>query len=105
VKLCEELPAARDAQSAAIVRTLVGDQGLEQATGEQVSIAFKASSGSRRQGARAWELRAAVDLAALLDARAPERARALLQPVFEPYAEGSDTSDLTAAERLLATLG
>ena len=33
------------------------------------------------------------------------RARALLQPVFEQFVEGSDTADLKAAERLLATLG
>ncbi len=61
---------------------------------------------SRRQGARAWELRTAVDLAALLAARGQrESARALLQPVFEQFDEGSDTADLKAAERLLATLG
>jgi tetratricopeptide (TPR) repeat protein len=61
---------------------------------------------SRRQGARAWELRTAVDLAKLLAAQGrPESARALLQPVLEQFAEGSDTADLKAAERLLATLG
>ena len=32
-------------------------------------------------------------------------ARALLRPVFETFAEGLDTADLTAAGRLLATLG
>jgi hypothetical protein len=61
---------------------------------------------SRRQGARAWELRAAVDLAKLLAPRGQtESARALLHPVFEHFPEGSDTTDLKAAERLLATLG
>jgi predicted ATPase/DNA-binding winged helix-turn-helix (wHTH) protein len=61
---------------------------------------------SRRQGARAWELRTAVDLAALwADHGRTEGARALLRPVFETFAEGSDTADLKAAERLLATLG
>jgi predicted ATPase/DNA-binding winged helix-turn-helix (wHTH) protein len=61
---------------------------------------------SRRQGARAWELRTATDLAALLASRGrPEKARALLQPVFEHFVEGSDTSDLNAAARLLQTLG
>ncbi len=61
---------------------------------------------SRRQGARAWELRTGVDLAALLAVQGrPESARALLQPVFEQFVEGSDTADLKAAERLLATLG
>jgi predicted ATPase/DNA-binding winged helix-turn-helix (wHTH) protein len=60
---------------------------------------------SRGQGARAWELRAAVDLATLwADQQRPKRARALLQPVFETFEEGSDTADLKDAERLLATL-
>ena len=61
---------------------------------------------SRRQGARAWELRAATDLAALFAGQGhSERGRALLRPVFEQFVEGSDTADLKAAERLLATLG
>ena len=61
---------------------------------------------SRRQGARAWELRTAVDLAALLASQGrSESGRLLLQPVFEQFAEGMDTADLKAAERLLASLG
>jgi predicted ATPase len=60
---------------------------------------------SLRQGARAWELRTAVDLAKLLAAQGrPEGAQALLQPVFELFVEGSDTTDLKAAARLLASL-
>jgi predicted ATPase len=60
---------------------------------------------SRRQGTRAWELRTVTDLARLLSARGRAHdARMLLQPVFEQFAEGSDTADLRAAERLLATL-
>ena len=47
---------------------------------------------SRRQGARAWELRTAVDLAALLAAQGrDDSVRALLQPVFERFVEGSGT--------------
>ena len=61
---------------------------------------------SRRQGARAWELRSATDLAELMCSQGrTERARPLLQPVFEQFAEGADTADLKAAERLLAKLG
>jgi predicted ATPase len=61
---------------------------------------------SRRQSARAWELRTATDLAALFAGQGrSESGRALLQPVFKQFAEGLDTADLTAAGRLLATLG
>jgi predicted ATPase/DNA-binding winged helix-turn-helix (wHTH) protein len=61
---------------------------------------------SRRQGARAWELRTATDLATLFAGQGrSERGRAVLQTVFEQFVEGSDTADVKAAERLLATLG
>ncbi len=60
---------------------------------------------SRRQGARAWELRTAIDLAALLADRGQrESARALLQPVFDQFAENLITGDLKSAARLLAML-
>jgi predicted ATPase/DNA-binding winged helix-turn-helix (wHTH) protein len=60
---------------------------------------------SRRQGARSWELRTAIDLAALWAAQGQlENARALLSPIFEQFVEGSDMADLKAAEHLLATL-
>jgi len=61
---------------------------------------------SRRQGAQAWELRTAIDLATLLATRdESEHAREILTPVFERCEEGLDTSDLKCAARLLATLG
>jgi hypothetical protein len=60
---------------------------------------------SRRQGARGWELRTAVDLAGLWAAEGQrERAQAVLKPIFDEFLEGSDTADLKAAEHLLATL-
>jgi len=60
---------------------------------------------SRHQGARAWELRAAIDLASLLAARGQSpTGRAHLQPVFKQFAEGFGTADLKSAARLLATL-
>ena len=57
---------------------------------------------SRRQGARGWELRAAIDLASLLagEGRLSE-AQALLRQVFEAFTEGAETSDLKAAARWL----
>jgi predicted ATPase/DNA-binding winged helix-turn-helix (wHTH) protein len=58
---------------------------------------------SRAQGARAWELRTAVDLARLWAAQGRSAdARTLLRPVFERFTEGHDTADLQAAERVLA---
>jgi predicted ATPase/DNA-binding winged helix-turn-helix (wHTH) protein len=60
---------------------------------------------SRCQGAKSWELRTGIDLAALLVTRGqPEGARVLLQPIFGQFVEGFDTADLVAAERILATL-
>jgi predicted ATPase/DNA-binding winged helix-turn-helix (wHTH) protein len=60
---------------------------------------------SRRQGARSWELRTANDLAALFGSRGQRnRARAVLQPVFERFVEGFNTADLKAAEQLLGAL-
>ena len=59
---------------------------------------------SRGQGAQAWELRTAIDLAALLAARGQTaRAQTLLLPVYEQFVEGLDTADLKAAARLLGT--
>jgi predicted ATPase len=61
---------------------------------------------SRQQGARAWELRTATDLAALYAGQGrSEHGRALLTPVFGQFTEGFDTADLQMAERLLASLG
>jgi predicted ATPase/DNA-binding winged helix-turn-helix (wHTH) protein len=60
---------------------------------------------SRHQGARAWELRSATELAALFAGQGqPKRGRALLQPVFEQFVEGFDTADLKSAAHLLETL-
>jgi predicted ATPase/DNA-binding winged helix-turn-helix (wHTH) protein len=67
---------------------------------------MKSLEESRRQGARSWELRTAIDLAALwADRGKPERGLALLQPVYGQFTEGFDTADLNAARRLLKALG
>ena len=61
---------------------------------------------SRRQGAQAWELRTAIDLAALLAGQGrPDNACELLQPICERFVEGLETTDLKAANRLLTDLG
>ena len=60
---------------------------------------------SRQQGARANELRAAIDLAKLMAAQGRrDDARALLEPIFAWFTEGLDTADMKSAEHLLATL-
>jgi hypothetical protein len=60
---------------------------------------------SRRQGARAWELRTGIDLASLLASQGQrEKARAVLRPVFDQFVEGSGTEDLKSAARLLDVL-
>jgi predicted ATPase len=60
---------------------------------------------SRRQGARGWELRTATDLAALWEGQGhTDHAHELVRPIFEQFKEGSDTTDLKAAEHLLAKL-
>lgn len=57
---------------------------------------------SRRKYARAWELRAAIDLATLVTDRG--EAKRLLQSALEGFAEGSETIDIGAANQLLARL-
>jgi predicted ATPase/DNA-binding winged helix-turn-helix (wHTH) protein len=60
---------------------------------------------SRRQGALAWELRTARDLAKhLADQGQSKNGRTLLQSVYAEFKEGFETADLKAAEALLTTL-
>ena len=60
---------------------------------------------SRHQGARAWELRTSIDLAALwANEGQRDRARTVLEPVFGGFVEGFDTQDLKVAEDLLIAL-
>jgi predicted ATPase/DNA-binding winged helix-turn-helix (wHTH) protein len=60
---------------------------------------------SRRQGAVAWELRTAIDLAELLaERRRGEEAGWLLRHVLDRFVEGSDTADIRAARQLLQAL-
>jgi predicted ATPase len=69
------------------------------------TLLLQALSLSRNQGARAWELRVAIDLARLVaDRGRADAAHELLRPVFEHFGEGLSTADLSSAEALLATL-
>ena len=60
---------------------------------------------ARRQSAKFWELRAALDLARLWRDRGKrEEARDLLAPVYGWFTEGFDTLDLKEAKALLDEL-
>ena len=60
---------------------------------------------SRRKGAKAWELRAAIDLAKLFAERGRRQdAKRLLQSAFEGFAMDSETADIRAANSLLGML-
>jgi predicted ATPase/DNA-binding winged helix-turn-helix (wHTH) protein len=57
---------------------------------------------ARRQGALAWELRAATSLARLWrDQNRTKAAREILAPVYDRFTEGFETADLKAAKLLL----
>jgi predicted ATPase len=61
---------------------------------------------ARRQNARFWELRAALDLARLWREQGKRtEARDLLSPVYGWFTEGFDTRDLKQAKALLVDLG
>ncbi|MBR0790695.1 winged helix-turn-helix domain-containing protein [Bradyrhizobium manausense] len=60
---------------------------------------------SRRTGAKAWELRAAIDLATLLvDRQRGKEAMPLLQSALQSFVEDSDTADIRAANALMKKL-
>ena len=61
---------------------------------------------AHRQGALSWEMRAATSLARVLgDQGSPRDATACLQPVYDRFTEGFDTTDLVTARELLDELG
>ncbi|MFB6461012.1 ATP-binding protein [Bradyrhizobium tunisiense] len=60
---------------------------------------------SRDKGAKAWELRTAIDLAQFLAGRSGRKdARLLLQSALAGFVAGSETADVRAADALLKTL-
>jgi hypothetical protein len=73
--------------------------------GEASTLLRASLDKAREQGAKLWELRAARDLAELLDGEG-QRAAAyeLLAPVYGWFTEGLDTPDLVEARNLLAHL-
>jgi predicted ATPase len=79
---------------------------MDEADIREGEICFEKSLAlSRRQGARAWELRTAHDLAKFLAERGQaEGGRKTLQSIYAEFNEGYDTADLRAARQLLAKL-
>jgi len=60
---------------------------------------------ARGQRAKALELRAATDLAALcIDQQQREQALDLLAPIYDSFTEGFDTRDMKQAKALLDNL-
>lgn len=78
---------------------------LPKSRAEQEACLMQSLDISRRKGAKAWELRAAIDLAGLYATRGQrEQAKLLLQSALEGFAEGSETADIGAANALLMAL-
>jgi hypothetical protein len=68
-------------------------------------ISRRSREGERRQQTKAWELRAALNMARLWrDQGKRQQARDLLAPVYGWFAEGFDTLDLKEAKALLDEL-
>ena len=60
---------------------------------------------ARKQKAKSWELRAAMSMARLLRSQGrPQRAQALLAPVYGWFTQGFDTLDLREAKLLLEAM-
>ena len=84
---------------------LVLIRGADEAEGEAEASFLTSLQRARDQGARSWQLRAAISLGRLWrDRRQREQARALLGPILDTYEEGKDTADVRDAVRLLETL-
>jgi predicted ATPase len=78
---------------------------LRQGHSEAAEELYKALSISEEQGAKLWELRAAVSLARLRrDPRGHAEARDLLAPIYDWFTEGFATPDLKEAKALLDEL-
>jgi predicted ATPase/DNA-binding winged helix-turn-helix (wHTH) protein len=84
---------------------LLISQGAPTAAATSEKLFRQALNEASRQGALAWELRAATSLACLLrDQDRPTEAVACLRPVYDRFTEGFDTADLIAAKRVLGEL-
>jgi predicted ATPase len=72
------------------------------ATAMAEGLFWQALNGAHRQGALSWELRAATSLARLWHHQSrPADGTAVLQPIYDRFTEGFDTTDLREAKALL----
>jgi predicted ATPase len=85
---------------------LKGEMLLKQGEEREAEAAFRrAIDVARGQGARSWELRAAISLARLWREQGNRtEAGELLREIYSWFSEGFDTADLVEAQALLATL-
>jgi len=91
---------------AAELNRLKGKLLLQQGRPEAGEQLYRtALSIARKQGAKLWELRAAVSLAQFYcDQRRRSEAHGLLAPVYDWFTEGFDTQDLKSAKALVGEL-
>jgi hypothetical protein len=99
----EDIWCAPELLRAAAHRLVVSDG--KNACGEAEAILLRSLELAKRQGARAWELRAATSIALLYFrlSRSYE-ARALLEPTLMQFNQGHDTRDFQTAISLLSAL-
>jgi predicted ATPase len=84
---------------------LLLSQGAEDSAAAAADQFEQALDWARRQGALSWELRTATSLARLCNDQGRfADAKAILQPVYDRFTEGLDTSDLKTARMLLSAL-
>jgi len=78
------------------------EQGAPGATDAAETLFERSLSVARQQGAKAWELRAAISLMRLARRRdRPGKAHSLLASVLQHYTEGDRTADVQEAKALL----
>jgi len=84
---------------------LLAQEGTRQKAEEAEACLQQALAVARAQGAKSWELRAAVSLGRVWQRQGKRaEARELLAPIYGWFTEGFDTSDLQEARALLDAL-
>jgi predicted ATPase len=84
---------------------LLAQEGTKQRWLEAEECFHQALAVARRQQAKSWELRAATSLSRLWQQQGKrDTARRLLEPIYDWFTEGFDTTDLQEARALLEEL-